>query len=46
MCSLTSFIRDVNASFGRPNPIAAISATTYVRNMHNQITSISNKIIK
>jgi hypothetical protein len=27
--NITSFIKEVNASFCNPNPIAAISATTY-----------------
>lgn len=27
--NITSFIKEVNASFDKPKPIAAISATTY-----------------
>ena len=35
---ITCFIREVNASFGKPKPIAAISATTWAQKIKNCYT--------
>jgi len=40
--NITSFIKEVNASFDKPKPIAAISATTYA-NITIQVWAYNTK---